>query len=639
MRTLLLLGALAATASAADQGGKQFDPTAAFGSRPSVSSISISPDGASIAYVAPSAGRGSVLFTVQLNADSRPRPALTSDGKPFRLQGCEWVSNSRLVCTLFFLAKSNLELAPFTRLIAIDSDGRNFRLLSQHPAYGLGAQLGGGAILDLLPDQDDVVLMAEFGVNRINTRTLQKTNVEPPADHVVSYISDGRGNVRVMGVARFGSATQQLKGVIKYLYRTSSSREWHALGEYDQTNWTGFRPVAVDPELNAALGYKKKDGRWALYKVALDGSMREDVVYERPDVDVNGLIYIGRRHRVVGVDYSTDRTHAFYFDPAIKALHASLERALPKQPILRIIDASVDESKLLVFAGSDNDPGTYYLFDRTAKQLKPLLMEREELAGVPLASVKAVQYPASDGTMIPAYLTLPSGREDARGLPAIVMPHGGPSARDFWGFNWIAQFFAFEGFAVLQPNYRGSAGYGDAWFEKNGFRSWPIAIGDVLDGGRWLVAQGIAGAGKVAIVGWSYGGYAALQSAVVDPSVFKAVVAIAPITDLNAVKDEHRGWTDFALVNEMVGEGAHLRDGSPLQNAARIKVPVLLFHGTLDRNVGYKQSERMVAALTAAHVRCELITFQDLDHQLDDSEARVQMLRKTEAFLRETMGL
>jgi dipeptidyl aminopeptidase/acylaminoacyl peptidase len=639
VRTLLLLVALGAAASAADQGDKKFDPAAAFGARPSVSSISLSPDGSSIAFIAASAGRGSILFTMSLDTDSKPRPALTSNGNPFRLQSCEWVSNSRLVCTLFYLMHLNLELAPFTRLIAVDSDGSNFKLLSEHPNFGLGAQLGGGAILDLLPDQDGLVLMAEFGVNRIDTRTLQKTNVEPATKNAVSYISDGRGNVRVMGVADFRNSTEQLKGIIKYLYRTSNSREWHALSVYDDINGTGFRPVAVDPELNAALGYKKKDGRWALYKIALDGSMREEVVYERPDVDVNGLMYIGRRHRVVGVDYATDRSHAFYFDPTINAIHASLERALPKQPIIRITDSSVDESKLLVLAGSDNDPGTYYLFDRTAKQLRPLLAVRASLDGVPLASVKPVQYPASDGTMIPAYLTLPPGQDSARGLPAIVMPHGGPSARDFWGFDWIAQFFAYRGFAVLQPNYRGSTGYGDAWFEKNGFRSWPIAIGDVLDGGRWLVAQGIADAGKLAIVGWSYGGYAALQSTVVDPSVFKAVVAIAPVTDLNALKEEHRDWTDFALMNEIVGEGSHLRDGSPLQNAARIKVPVLLFHGTLDRNVGYKQSERMAAALTAAHDRCELVTLQDLDHQLEDSDVRAQMLRKSEAFLRETMGL
>ena len=658
VRTLLLSMTLVVSASAAEPSGKPFDPAAAFGARPSASSVSVSPDGAKIAFIAPSAGRGSVLFTVSMGADSKPRPALTSDGKPFRLERCDWVSNSRLVCRLSWMAKEYFGLAPFSRVIAVDADGRNLKILStqqqQDRTYGI--QLAGGEIVDLLPDEDGVVLMSRvylpevqdsairssqrgLGVDRIDTRTLARTSVEIPAEHIASYISDGRGNVRVMGVADFRTSTGQSTGITKYLYRIAGSREWHALSDYDGVNMTGFRPVTVDPELNAALGYKKKDGRWALYKVALDGSLREELVYENPDVDVNGLMEIGRRHRVVGVTYATDRSHAFYFDPTIKALHDSLGRALPKQPILRITDSSVDESKLLVLAGSDNDPGTYYLFDRTGKQMRPLLEVRDQLDGVPLASVKPVQYPASDGTLIPGYLTLPPGRETARGLPAIVMPHGGPSSRDFWGFNWLAQFFASRGYAVLQPNYRGSSGYGDAWFEKNGFRSWRIAIGDVLDGGRWLVSQGTAQAGKVAIVGWSYGGYAALQSAVVDPSMFKAVIAIAPVTDLNELKEEHRGWSDFHVVEEFVGEGPHLGDGSPLQNAARIKVPVLLFHGTLDRNVGYPESEHMAAALTAAHDRCELVTFADLDHQLDDSEARAQMLRKSDAFLREAMGL
>ena len=659
MRMLFLFVALGTAASAAEQGDKQFDPAAAFGSRPSVSSVRLSPDGANIAFIAPSRGPGAVLFTMQVDAHQMPRPALKSDGKPYRLQSCEWVSNSRLVCTLFWLARLDRELAPFTRLIAVDNDGGNVKMLSTQQNYHTrGVQLGGGEILDLLPDEDGIVLMARvyiperlagglgnigstqrgLGVDRIDTRTLQKTTVEAPGN-VARYISDGHGNVRIMGVEVLQNPTKQSSGVTKYYYRIASSADWHVLGDYDWVNEAGFRPVAVDRELNAAIGYKKKDGREALYRIALDGSMREELVYERPDVDVGVLLHIGRRHRIVGVTFATDRTQSFYFDPAIEAIHASLERALPKQPILGITDSSVDESKLLVFAGNDSDPGTYYLFDRTAKQMRPLLAVREALDGVKLASVKPVQYPASDGTMIPAYLTLPPGQESARGLPGIVMPHGGPSSRDYWGFNWMAQFFASRGFAVLQPNYRGSRGYGDAWFEKNGFRSWPVAIGDVLDGGRWLVAQGIAGAGKVAAVGWSYGGYAALQSAVVDPSVFKAVVAIAPVTDLKALKEEHANWSDFDVMKETVGEGPHLRDGSPLQNAIRIKVPVLLFHGTLDRNVGYPESVHMAAALIAAHDRCELVTFDDLDHQLEDSDARAQMLRKSDAFLRETMGL
>ncbi len=654
----LVLVALIAAASPATAGDKPFDAVAAFGARPSVTNVSVSPDGGSIAFIAPSAGQGANLYTLRLDANPKPRVALASDGKPFRLHSCEWVANSRLVCTIYGLTKVNLEIVPFNRLVAVDADGGNLQLLStRQNEYSHGVQLGGGEIIDLLPDQDGIVLVARayvpddhtgsrigssqrgIGVDRLDTRTLQRTSVEPPREGVVTYISDGRGNVRIMGLQIVGNSRGQVSSVITYRYRTSDSSDWRELSDYDWVNRTGFWPVAVDPEQNVALGYKKKEGRLALYKVALDGSLREELVYERPDVDVGGLMQIGRRHRAVGVGYATDRSHVFYFDPAIEAIHASLEKALRNQPMLQITDSSVDETKLVILAGSDNDPGTYYLFDRGAKQIRPLLQIREPLEGKPLASVKAIEYPAADGTMIPGYLTLPPGRETARALPGIVMPHGGPSARDFWGFNWLAQFFASQGFAVLQPNFRGSSGYGDAWFEKNGFRSWQIAIGDVLDGGRWLVAQGIATPGKLAIVGWSYGGYAALQSAVVDPSVFKAVVAIAPVTDLGALKEEHRHWSDYELVERMVGDGPHVREGSPLANAERIKVPVLLVHGTIDRNVAYQESERMAAALTAAHDPCELLTFQDLDHQLDDSDARTQMLRKSEAFLQQALGL
>ena len=256
-----------------------------------------------------------------------------------------------------------------------------------------------------------------------------------------------------------------------------------------------------------------------------------------------------------------------------------------------------------------------------------------------LATVEAISYPAADGTMIPAYLTLPPGQEKAKGLPAIVMPHGGPSSRDVWGFDWLAQFYAARGFAVLQPNFRGSAGYGDAWFQENGFRSWPIAVGDVLDAGRWLAAQGLANPSKLAVIGWSYGGYAALQCAVVDPNLFKAVVAIAPVTDLDELKEDYRRRTDFSLVSDFIGNGPYVHAGSPAQNAARITAPVLLFHGTNDITVNVHQSELMAKSLASAGVKYELISLKGLDHQLEDSEARTQLLRKSESFLRSSLGL
>jgi dipeptidyl aminopeptidase/acylaminoacyl peptidase len=207
------------------------------------------------------------------------------------------------------------------------------------------------------------------------------------------------------------------------------------------------------------------------------------------------------------------------------------------------------------------------------------------------------------------------------------------------GFDWLAQYFATQGFAVLQPNFRGSAGYGDAWFVQNGFRSWEVAIGDVNAGGRWLVSQGIADGNKLAIVGWSYGGYAALQLAVVEPGLFKAVVAIAPVTDLAMLKEEHRGWTNFAVVSAYIGEGPHLHAGSPAEHANQIAAPVLLFHGAYDRNVSIEESKRMASRLTAAGKPCKLVTWDDLDHQLEDSSARAQLLRASSDFLTQALGL
>jgi dipeptidyl aminopeptidase/acylaminoacyl peptidase len=353
---------------------------------------------------------------------------------------------------------------------------------------------------------------------------------------------------------------------------------------------------------------------------------------------VDGLVRIGRQHRVVGVSFATEKRSIEFFDPELKRLQGSLSRAIPNTPLIEFVDASADERRLLLWAGSDSDPGRFYVFDKGTRHLEELLPLRPQLASRQLASVRAVTFPAADGTPIPAYLTLPAGGT-GRNLPAIVMPHGGPGARDEWGFDWLPQYFAARGYAVLQPNFRGSAGYGVSWFQQNGFQSWRTAIGDVNSGGRWLIAQGIADPAHLGIVGWSYGGYAALQSAVLDPSLFKAIVAIAPVTDLETLRGESRNFTNFRGVDAFIGHGPHVREGSPAQNAERIAAPVLLFHGTLDMNVGVGESRLMASRLRGAGKQVELVTFPDLDHQLGDDAVRARMLGQADAFLRRSMGM
>jgi len=653
---LALLCARAPLAFAAEN-ARSVDDAVAFGARPSVANLSLSPDGKSVAYVIPAEGQGSTVITLNLEKASAPKAALTADGKPYRLEGCGWVSSERIVCTIYALMKdANAGIVPVYRLIAVNADGSNPRELSTRlNAYSRGYHLYGGGIIDWLPDEDGSVLMVRtylpddhigtrlgnsaqgLGVDWVDTRTLAVKHVEPPKSDAIEYFSDGHGSVRIMALRETRAGFQDT-GVIAYSFRPRGSREWQALGQYNTVDGSGAEIYSVDHDLNVAYAFKKVDGRKALYAITLDDSLHEELVYGRPDVDVDELIRIGRRRHVVGASFALETRSAEYFEPNVKTLVASLSKALPHNA-LHVAEASADEQKMLIFASSDRDPGAYYIFDRPAKRLQTFVVARSQLEGAALATMKPVTYPAADGTPIPAYLTLPPGHEDAKGLPAIVMPHGGPSARDEWGFDWLSQFYAARGFAVLQPNYRGSSGYGDTWFQKNGFRSWPVAIGDVLDGGRWLVHEGIADPSKLAIVGWSYGGYAALQSAVVDSKVFKAVVAIAPVTDLSALKQEYFGWSNYDLVSQFVGDGRQVHEGSPAEHADKIKVPVLLFHGAFDRNVSIEQSKRMAARLTAAGAKCELVTWPDLDHQLEDSSARAQMLRKSDEFLRKELGM
>ena len=633
------------------------DPPAAFGARDSVRQVSLSPNGARVAFITPGPGQSTVLYVSDVADQSTPQRVLSAKGSPDRLSACHWVSDTRLACTVYLLFSNAGEIVAATRIIGVDADGKNLKMLSRDvrpdDAY---VAFGGGEVIDWLPDENGAVLMGReyapeqrqatrmndvregFGVDRINTLTLESKVVEPSRRDAVEYISDGRGKVRIMGTRQASDATGYDRASIFYYYRTRGSRDWKPLGNYNGTTEEGFNPYAVDPDLDVAYGFRKANGRLAFDSIALDGSGQEKTIFAHPQVDVDGLIRIGRRGRVVGVSYATDKREALYFDKGLQALGTSLSKALPGLPLIRFVDSSVDESKLLLWAGSDTDPGRYYLFDKNAHQLHELMLSRPELENVALASVKPVTYKAADGTMIPAYLTLPPG-SNGRNIPAIVMPHGGPSSRDEWGFDWLVQYLANRGFAVLQPNYRGSSGYGDAFFEKNGFQSWRVAMGDVADAGHWLVGQGIADPSKLAIFGWSYGGYAALQVNVVDPNLFKAVVAVAPVTDLAMLTEEWRGYSNYLIERNFIGTGPHLREGSPAQNADRIVAPVMIFHGTLDRNVGVRESKLMDDRLKGAGKKSELVLYPDLDHQLDDSLARADMLRRSDAFLRSALHI
>ena len=646
--------ALSSSALAADH--SLAEDAKAFGARESIRSVEVSPSGTKLLFIGAGPGRMSTLQYVDI-ATKAAKTVAASDGDPETLYWCGFGSDTQMVCKFGGNQLFGDDIVGFSRLVSISANGGKAKALGQ-PAnyYNPVIRQYDGDILDWLPDSPGSVLMARsyaaerdragshirdtregLGIDRIDLESLKVTQVESARGDASGFITDGRGNVRIMEVPVTKGEVQELTGRYEYKFRARGSKDWKPLAEYSSRDRSGSYPIAVEAGTDSAYMIKKLDGRDALYLAKLDGSGAMTQVAANKSVDIDGVVRVGRGQRVIGYTYATDGRDVVYFDPEYDKLSGSLSKALPGQPAIDFEGASGDGSKVVVLASSDTNPGVFYLLDKKTKRLDEIAPVRPELTGRALARVSPVRIPTAGGVQIPGYLTLPPNGS-GKNLPAIVLPHGGPSARDEWGFDWLAQFLVARGYAVIQPNYRGSAGYGEQWEGANGFKDWQSAIGDITASARYLIDQGIADPKRLAILGWSYGGYAALQSAAVQPDLYKAAVAIAPVTELSLLKRQSENFTNRELMENYVGSGAHLVEGSPARLAGSIKVPVLLVHGDLDANVGIAHSERMLAALQDSGKKAELMRFKGLGHQLDDSNARTRMLTRIGEFLETAIG-
>jgi dipeptidyl aminopeptidase/acylaminoacyl peptidase len=670
LNSVLLAGLLAVCAltlsqpsSAAKNPADPPDDADAFGQMEQIFSINLSADGKRLVYVGAAVGGNTIAVVVDLSTGAVTQ-ATMGDGKPIHIGDCDWSAADRIVCSLWGIQRVRSVLYNFRRTVAMDIDGKHQVSLGQRDTVEQEAvRLDDGHVIDWLNGVDGKVLMQRtyireattgrivgrntlngFGVDMLDTRTGVATVIERAGENVDEYISDGLGHVRIV-TTRLNNESGYFSGQLSHAYRLVNDDKWRPLGTFEIDRNEGGRgkgitPIAVDPRDNVAYVLDTLDGRHALYKITLEERPKRELVFASDKVDVDGVITIGRAGRVIGATYTTDKRYVHYFDPDYQKLHDMIARALPKLPLIDFISASADEQVLVVHASSDVEPGNWYLYDRAKKSLGLISESRPKLKGRTLSPMKAISYPAADGTQIPAYLTLPPGVAEAKNLPAIVLPHGGPGARDVWGFDWLSQFFAQRGYVVLQPNFRGSDGYGEAWFANNGFRGWKTSVGDVVDAGKWLVSQGMADPSKLGVFGWSYGGYAALQSNVLAPDLFKAVIAVAPVTDLDLLKSKGALNYQNAFVQaDFIGSGPHVKEGSPAENANSFLAPVLMFQGDIDLNVDISQSRVMDRQLRSAGKSSELIVYKDLDHGLLDSTVRAEVLRKSDAFLRKYLKL
>jgi len=349
--------------------------------------------------------------------------------------------------------------------------------------------------------------------------------------------------------------------------------------------------------------------------------------------------------RVVGVRWVEDLPKQQFFDTQLQGIYASLQPYFADGYVL-LMSWSRDRSKVLVFGEKAGDSGAYYVYDVEAKKLRsvgkayPALTTAESLG-----ERRSIKYKARDGTLIPAYLTLPAGVE-AKNLPLVLLVHGGPHARDTFMFDWWSSFLASRGYAVLQANYRGSTGYGYDWFNA-GRGGWGDGVmqTDVEDGADALVRSGTVDPKKICIVGGSYGGYAALAGATLTPDRYACAASINGLTDpmkfLNdAQKGSHgkRGMSAEWWLKSMGSDMTHLKKITPVEHADQVKAPILILHGIDDSVVPIEQGRWMSNKLKREKKNVRYVELKGDDHWLSAASTRTQMLRELETFLAEHLG-
>jgi len=341
--------------------------------------------------------------------------------------------------------------------------------------------------------------------------------------------------------------------------------------------------------------------------------------------------------RLAGFAKSGDWTQRVYFDPLMQKLTESVAKMVDGERF-HIESFADDPRQMVVYSEGEGDAGTYYYIDLTTGDGKEVASNYPDLPAEWITQKKAIDYKAADGLNIHAYLTLPPFR-DARNLPLVVLPHGGPEGHDDISFGWQTQAFASRGYAVLQPNFRGSDGSGQA-FINAGHGEWGRKMQtDLSDGVRYLAAQGLIDPKRVAIFGASYGGYAALAGATIDTGVYNCAVSVAGVSDLKALvdwEDSKTGYRNDTIVladREFMGDPSRWGEVSPAKQAAKASCPVLLIHGTDDTVVPIDQSYEMQNALKAAGKDVQLITYKGQTHWEDDQTSRIAMMQAAMDFI------
>lgn len=593
-------------------------------------SAALSPDGKSLVYIAHPAGRRIVAVRTLGQAGSDRAVLAGEAGKDgnFIVQRCWFKTDRRILCHYSGTDFGYGQPFNVTRIVALDADGGNVKVLVQRGAAG--ASQFHDRIVSTLPDDPSGILIALDAerdvypsVYRLDVFTGGLQLVQAQRSPVLYWMADRRGAVR------FGYGFREHRGV--YITRDDAQGEWRTLLRFERFDTDRFEPLGFSELPGRMLVSSEHHGRDAIWELDLRDQADLELVFAHPEVDVARLASWPADDRVVGFAYHTDKPELQLFDAEAAALQADIDRLLPGA-VNRFVSASRDGRRLLVFSYGDTRSGTYYLLDLTTKSLQAVGLAQESLRDVALAPMRAIRVPGPAGLSIPGYLTLPPGRGE-RNLPAVVLPHGGPYARDTWGYDPLVQLLASRGYAVLQVNYRGSTGYGAAWLDAGKQKLGTVMHDDITAGARWLVSQGIADPARLAIVGWSYGGYAAQMGAIKEPGLYRCAVSIAGLSDLEVIASQDARFYGGRDATRQATGTTDLEQQSPRRRAAEVGVPLLLVHGKFDVRVLPSHSIEMARALKRAGKPHELLLIEHGDHALQLPGMRRELFEKLVAFL------
>ena len=616
-------------------------PVEAFATPPDITSVRLSPDGKKLAMLRRVSANGvfGKLISV-LDIDARRLDDLGfANIETFRANWVRWANNDQLLLSAVFPAVRYGTPTTETRLLVIDVSTKEFRpvlskifLRQQNRVPQFQDQ-----IIDMLRSDDDHILLeARLGsslatkVLKVNVRNGNVNTEHRDKPNVYRWMTDGREQLR--------AAVWRKETEYRILHRPVDSNKWSTLWEFESFAEDQVWPMGFGKDPNTLYVSANHEGRSAIFTVDLtDPGLEKKLVFAHERYDADGsLVYSRKSGEVIGTRFSTDGGVTFW-DEDYKQLQDRIDLSLPNTANT-IYGLSDDENRYVLMANSDTDPGAYYVGNLANNQMMRVARRYAALDPQLMSEKSQIRYEARDGLEIEGFLTMPKSVETTP-LPTIIFPHGGPISFDDGGFDYWTQFFASRGYAVLQMNFRGSAGYGHD-FMASGLQSWGLAMqNDVEDGTRWLVKQGIADPDRICIVGGSYGGYAALMEAARNPELYKCAVSFAGVTDVAYLVSSSRNYANYEIVKEQIGsDSGELKQRSPLFLADQIDIPVLIAHGTDDRSVRVRHGRRMHRALEKSGKQVTYLEFEDGDHYLSNEAHRLEFFSAMDEFLRANLN-